>query len=263
MTVPPAHVADELPGFLAGECDRSQTLAIAAHLRSCALCRDELVSVAVAAGTLRAAARAERNRPGPAWPGPTLPEGHEPGGPANGPANGDGSEPASGDPDPPAWLTHPSRRLPRAPSGRRRFAAIAAAVVVLAGGIAAAVGLSASGSSVVGRATLHPLDAPAGASGAITVTASSGSRLMVVRTRGLPAPGGQHFYEVWLLDPVTLKMLPMGALPPSGQASYGVAASLMAGYSAVDISLQADNGNPAHSAISVLRGSLLTGTALP
>jgi hypothetical protein len=63
----------------------------------------------------------------------------------------------------------------------------------------------------------------------------------------------------WLLDPVTLKMMPMGTLPPSGQASYGVSASLMAGYSAVDISLQANNGNPAHSAVSVLRGSLAAG----
>ena len=248
MTVPepPAHVAEELPALLAGECDRSQTLAVAAHLRSCPLCRDELVSVAVAASTLRAAARAERARPGPAWPGPGLSEGPSP--------NGDGSEPAL-----PAWLTHPPRR--RVPA--RRFAAIAAAVVVVAGAVAAAIGLTGAGSPVVGRATLHPLDAAAGASGNITVTASSGGRLMAVRTAGLPAPGGQHFYEVWLLDPVTLKMLPMGALPPSGQASYGVAVSLMAGYSAVDISLQADNGNPAHSAVSVLRGSLLTGTALP
>jgi hypothetical protein len=54
-------------------------------------------------------------------------------------------------------------------------------------------------------------------------------------------------------------MMPMGTLPPSGQASYGVSASLMAGYSAVDISLQANNGNPAHSAVSVLRGSLAAG----
>src|SRR5271165_5054543 len=231
MPGPPDHVADELPALLAGECGRSQTLAIAAHLRSCPPCREELVSVAVASGTLRAAARAERTRPGPAWPGPGLPEGQEPGGPANDPANDPANGPANGDepgPDLPAWLAHPSRRRLRVPA--RRLAAIAAAVVVLAGGIAAAVGLPASGSSVVGRATLHPLDAPAGASGNITVTASSGSRLMAVRTRGLPAPGGQHFYEVWLLDPVTLKMLPMGALPPSGQASYGVAASLMTGY---------------------------------
>jgi Anti-sigma-K factor rskA len=230
MPEPPVHVAGELPALLAGECDRSETLAIAGHLRSCALCHDELVSVAVASGTLRAAARAERTRPGP------VPVDREP-----------------PEADTPAWLTHPSRR---APGGRRRFALAAAAVVVLAGAIGAAIGLSGAGSPVVGRAALHHLDAPAGASGNITVTASSSGRLMVVRTQGLPSPGAEHFYEVWLLDPVTLKMLPLGALPPSGQASYGVATSLMAGYSAIDISLQADNGNPAHSAVSVLRGSL-------
>jgi hypothetical protein len=118
---------------------------------------------------------------------------------------------------------------------------------------------AARASPVVARATLHPLQAPASASADITVTSSSGGRLMVVRTYGLPTPGRQHFYEVWLLDPVTLKMMPMGTLLPSGQASYGVSASLMAGYSAVDISLQANNGDPAHSAVSVLRGSLAAG----
>ena len=102
----------------------------------------------------------------------------------------------------------------------------------------------------------RPLQAPAGAHGAVTVTAASGARQVQVSTDGLPAAGQGHYYEVWLLDPATLKMLPMGALAPSGQATFGVATGLMAGYSAVDVSLQANNGNPVHSATSVLRGTL-------
>ena len=111
---------------------------------------------------------------------------------------------------------------------------------------------------MLARAALHPLRAPAQASGKVTVTAASGSRDVQVSTAGLPAPGRGRYYEVWLLDPATLKMMPMGALPPSGQASFSVASGLTTGYSAVDISLQANNGNPAHSAVSVLRGTLGT-----
>ncbi len=241
---PSAHVGDELPALLAGDCDRAQTLAVAAHLRTCPPCRDELVSVALATGTLRAAARAERDVLAPA--GPVSPAVV----PADGPADGPAATPD--------WLTSGLRSRRRL-GGRRRLALAAASVIILAGAAAAAIGLSASGTPVVARAALHPLQAPASAGADITVTSSSGGRLMAVRTHGLPAPGRQHFYEVWLLDPVTLKMMPMGTLPPSGQASYGVSASLMAGYSAVDISLQANNGNPAHSAVSVLRGSLAAG----
>ncbi len=76
MTGPePAHVADELPALLAGECGREQTLALAAHLRACPECREELVSVVVGAGVLRAAARAEQTPTGqtPATPQPGAP----------------------------------------------------------------------------------------------------------------------------------------------------------------------------------------------
>jgi len=61
---------------------------------------------------------------------------------------------------------------------------------------------------------------------------------------------------VWLLDPATLKMLPMGVLSPSGHGEYSVSATIMNGYSAVDVSLQANNGNPAHSQTSVMRAYL-------
>jgi hypothetical protein len=266
----PVHVVDELPALLAGECGREQTLAVAAHLRICSECRDELVSAAVAASALRAAARAE-------WVPSVIPTPSTP--PATTPANAAPITPVTPDPwtsstssvasdsETPEWLTRISRPGPArhsaarhepGRSSRRRLAVIAAAVVVIAGAIAAALGLAASGPPVLSQAALHPLQAPAAAHGAVTVTAASGARQVQVSTGGLPAPGQGHYYEVWLLDPATLKMMPMGALPPSGQASFGVATGLMTGYSAVDISLQANNGNPAHSAVSVLRGTLGT-----
>jgi anti-sigma factor RsiW len=243
MTGPePAHVADDLPALLAGEATRDETLAVAAHLRACPQCQEELVSIVVAAGTLRAAARAEQ-----------FPARAEIASPATS-SSEDSSTTAA--PPAPEWLARIPRRGPAGWSTRRRLAALAAAVVIVAGAIAAGLGLSASSSPVVNRAALHPLQAPASASGAVTVTAAATARQVQVSTDGLPAPGQGHYYEVWLLDPATLKMMPMGALAPSGQASFGVAAGLMAGYSAVDISLQANNGNPVHSAVSVLRGAL-------
>ena len=251
MTDPePAHVADELPALLAGECTREQTLAVAAHLRRCPECQEELVSMVVAAGTLRAAARAERTSAPAAAAPPAPPAPSAPSEPSAPPALS--VTPGTSDPEIPEWL----KRIPDRPRRRRRLVALAAAVVIAAGAIAAGLGLSSSGPPVLNQAALHPLQAPAGASGAVTVTAASGARQVQVSTDGLPAPGQGHYYEVWLLDPATLKMMPMGALAPSGQATFGVAAGLMAGYSAVDISLQANNGNPVHSAVSVLRGTL-------
>ena len=256
MTGPePAHVADDLPALLAGECGRQQTLALAAHLRACPECRAELVSVVVASGVLRSAARAEQlparaEQPQP-QPQPFTPTQAEP--PASSDPEAPSTSPVSADSPAPEWLSGIAGRKPR-----RRLAAVAAAVVILAGAAAAALGLAGSGPSVLTRAALHPLQAPAGASGKVTVTAVTGARDVAISTAGLPAPGQGHYYEVWLLNPATLKMMPMGALPPSGQASFSVASGLTTGYSAVDISLQANNGNPAHSAVSVLRGTLGT-----
>jgi hypothetical protein len=245
MTDPePAHVADELPGLLAGECDREQTLTLAAHLRACPQCQEELVSVVVAAGVLRATARAEQAPSTAVSPSP-LPSSSE-----------STSSPEAGAPDTPEWLTRATRQRPAGWGTRRRLLALAAAVVIVAGAVAAGLGLSTSSAPVTNRAALRPLHAPADAHGAVTVTAASGARQVQVSTDGLPGAGQGHYYEVWLLDPATLKMLPMGALAPSGQATFGVATGLMAGYSAVDVSLQANNGNPVHSAVSVLRGTL-------
>ena len=50
-------------------------------------------------------------------------------------------------------------------------------------------------------------------------------------------------------------MLPLGAIGPSGRASFEVDDRLLGRYSAVDVSLEADDGNPQHSVTSVLRAS--------
>ena len=54
------HYDEELFALLSGELGHQQTLEVASHLRQCNDCSSELVSVAVAYGSLRATQRVER-----------------------------------------------------------------------------------------------------------------------------------------------------------------------------------------------------------
>ena len=76
---------------------------------------------------------------------------------------------------------------------------------------------------------------------------------MTVETRDLPKAGKGQFYEAWLFNPETQKMLALGVVGPTGKASFDVADSLVGRYQVVDVSLERDDGNPAHSVTSVLR----------
>lgn len=242
MTFPPRpspHVGEELPGLLLGELGRDDTLRVAGHLRACPGCRADLIDAAVAVGSLASATRT--------LAGTALP---------SGPQNE--AEPDDQD-----------RSLPplRVPGSHRnqRLGRLAAAI----GAVAAAVALFAAGTTVGhhgGRgsnppagalvsAPLRPLNAPDAAGGQVTVGRSGSQVIVDIHTSGLPSPGPDRFYEAWLLDPATNKMMAMGVLPPAGSSTFEVAGQLVHGYSAVDISLQANNGDPAHSNTSVLRAT--------
>jgi anti-sigma-K factor RskA len=110
---------------------------------------------------------------------------------------------------------------------------------------------------VIGRTALRPLaQFPQwkGASGiAVMERTASGRQLKV----SLRAPARHGFYEVWLLATDGVKMISLGDLDHSRNGLFtmppGVDLQL---YTRVDISLQQFNGNPVHSAISVVRGTL-------
>ena len=76
---------------------------------------------------------------------------------------------------------------------------------------------------------------------------------MTVETRDLPQTGRGQFYEAWLFNPKTQKMLALGVVGPSGKASFKVPDSLVGRYQVVDVSLERDDGDPGHSVTSVLR----------
>jgi Anti-sigma-K factor rskA len=241
----PDHVSDELPGLLAGESDRATTFQVAAHLRVCPECTDDLITIAAVTGALRFAERAERTlNPTPA---PSL-------SPVLAPTVDLGPEPDE-IPKKVAVIV----RADHARKWRQRVTAAAAAVILLVVGGLIGTQLDRTNTphtSVSVQARLQPVHAPPGVGGRIQVAATGATRQLEVHTAGLPAAPPNHYYEVWVFNPATLKMLPMGVLGPSGQGQYQIAAPIMAGYSAVDISLQTNDGNPAHSNVSVLRAYL-------
>ena len=227
----------DLAGLLTGDLDSAEAVAAGVHLEQCAQCRAELVEVAVGHGLLRRSARTLGGTPR-SEDQPTLP------------------------------------RAPAPPRGPRRpllaVAAAAAVVGVLVGGAVTAVvtqrtdppGVAPAPTpspspSPVTTAPLEPYGAaPAGVRGEVELyDTEPGHTRVRIRTGDLSPTDTTHFYYAWLLDPETQKMLPLGQLGPEG-GSFDVADSILAAYSAVDVSLEADDGDPGHSVTSVLRGDL-------
>lgn len=143
--------------------------------------------------------------------------------------------------------------------------AIAAAAVAggLIGGITGAV-IARSGpaqtpahSVVVARFALHPLPQFPRYRGALGTAAlerqASGLRLTI----SVRAPAGPGFFEVWLLARNGVSMISLGDLNRDRTGSFAMPPGVdVRNYSRIDVSLQKFNGNPAHSKISVVRGSM-------
>ncbi|MGN6244693.1 MAG: anti-sigma factor domain-containing protein [Motilibacteraceae bacterium] len=153
-------------------------------------------------------------------------------------------------------------------SGRRWLlpAAVAAAVgIVVGAGAATVVGrdpapqqVSAQPvTTVLGRASLVALPGHAG-SGEAIMEQVGGQRRLVVDVDGLRQQGG--YLEVWLMDPGNGGLVSLGVLAGGGAALHGdypVPATLdLAAYPAVDVSAEPFDGNPAHSADSIVRGTM-------
>jgi hypothetical protein len=133
----------------------------------------------------------------------------------------------------------------------------AAALVVVALGVTIGALSLRTGTAplpVAATAKLASVDAPPSSRGKAIVEATKLGFDMEVETKGLPKITGNEYYEVWLFNPRTNKMLPIGMLKPDGVAHFTFSKSLMDEFSAIDVSLQVNNGVAAHSDISVLRG---------
>jgi hypothetical protein len=151
-------------------------------------------------------------------------------------------------------------RLPLARKRPRWLApvAVAAGLLVIAGSVSIGRSLGqASAPTTVAVATLKTLPgAPSSASGSASLQQSGNTRTLVVETAGLADPQG--FYEVWLMSPDDKGLVSLGTMSGGQtQATFQIPSGLpLAVYTNVDISDEPVDGNPAHSAVSLLRGQL-------
>jgi Anti-sigma-K factor rskA, C-terminal len=163
----------------------------------------------------------------------------------------------------------PALALPRAPepqpAPRRRrvltlrpLAAAGLAAVLLAIGVGA--GLRLGGRDETGRRlALDPVE-PAGGRASGSATILAGDRRARVKVRGLKPSANGDFYELWLMNTADdLVSLGSFRVPASGEAEVTVPLPADPdGFAAFDISAEPADGNPAHSARSVLRAPLKT-----
>ncbi len=251
-----AEPDENLLCLLRGELGREQTRQMAEHLRECESCRLALVDVAEIHGTLVAAARllGRITVESPAALSAASPSAARTA-PAGWDVSGDLVEPAEA--LPPLRVPHRRRTFPRLAVG------IAAGVVVVAGlGVGSFVLTGRDRPPVSAVRTAPPvspgrsvvLEPVTGtAAGRVSMQTPGAQTEMTISTKGLPDAGSGRFYYAWLLDPQTQKMLPLGVVNSRNAMHFEVPTGLVKRYHAVDISLQADNGNPGHSATSVLR----------
>ena len=136
---------------------------------------------------------------------------------------------------------------------RRRWLALAGAAAVVAG-LAGVVALTRDDpTSVVAATTLDPLDADE-SSGRAEVLDRDGVRSLEV---DLEAPSlGEGYYEVWLLRPDVSGLVPLGVVHQGSNLVPLPAGIDLTVYPVVDVSIEPLDGDPAHSGVSVARGSL-------
>jgi anti-sigma-K factor RskA len=157
---------------------------------------------------------------------------------------------APGEP-PPLAFTPPERPRRRSLVLRPAVAALAAILLLAVG---AAVGALVSGGGAGGgtAVALAPVgDAPPGARG----DARLSSDTMRLDVAGLPQLRGGAFYEVWMLrSPSDLVSIGSFRVGPDGSASVDMPVTANPRqYPVIDVSREPNDGNPAHSTLSVLR----------
>ncbi|MGC4938221.1 anti-sigma factor domain-containing protein [Kribbella sp. DT2] len=136
----------------------------------------------------------------------------------------------------------------------RRAVALAAGVAVIVG-----IGIGVGGTLLLGSddepqavVQLNPL---AGKTGSGTAGLVDDEQQLKVSASGLAAGGG--YYEVWLINEDGKRMVSLGVLAGGHDGTFQLPGDLPAqGYRVVDVSLEPDDGNPAHSLDSVIRGTL-------
>jgi len=210
---------------------------VAAHVRDCPVCDGEVRALRATVATARGTDMLELAAPPPAVWQRIAGE------------LGLSDEPPAARPDD---VVVPLRR----PPWRRPLAAAAGVLALAAVATAVLVAVRAPAPATSDGVTA-PLVALGGtaARGEVVLADGPGRRSLVVETAGLPPADG--FYEVWLLDLEQGRMVALGVLDDTGRGRLTVPEGVRTSdYPEVDVSLEPDDGDPAHSGDSVLRGEL-------
>lgn len=155
----------------------------------------------------------------------------------------------------------PSSSGPAASAARRRTAAwwqrpgtwlaAAAAAAVLV--VSTTVWTMNRAPEPLAQAQLTPLAQHSATGSAKVVRASDGSRTLEVK---LSKDEAQGYQEVWLIAPDLSKLVSLGIMD-ADSGTFVVPAGLELGeYPIVDVSDEPVDGNPAHSSVSIVRGTL-------
>ena len=136
-------------------------------------------------------------------------------------------------------------------------AATVAGLLVGAGIVSVATDRSGP-EQIVASAQLAPMpDGPdRGGQAEATLNRTDAGYTVTVRAKDMTGPEG--FYEVWLLDEQNSGLIALGTLGPGeSEATFPVPDGIdLAAFNAVDISDEPLDGDPTHSTVTVMRGTL-------
>jgi hypothetical protein len=217
----------------------------AVHLESCAVCAAEVASLRRGVDSV---AVPQLAAPGPSVaPPPRVWE-------AIAAATG-----ASATPRPDAAPPAEDAQVLPFRSRRRPLLLVAASVVigtVVGAGAVAVLNDSdgGNGGEALETIALDPLDDNDASGRAEVLLRADGSRALEVQ---LTAPAlDDGYYEVWLIEPSIVDMVPLG-IARSGTQTFELPADLdLSEFPVVDVSVEPLDGDPLHSGVSVARGQL-------
>jgi Anti-sigma-K factor rskA len=167
-----------------------------------------------------------------------------------------------------------ARVRPVGAARRSRWRAFALPIAAAVAGIAAGIGIGVGlGSPAVPPtvpaptstllATLKPIgSADPLAAGTVDAVPDGGSQGLVIQVRGVSNTLGGDYLEAWLIDPAGTRLVSLGALTRAADGGaytgeFTLPANLpMSEFNTVDISAERWDGDPSHSRISLLRGSM-------